>query len=121
MYGKNCISTSAIIIRKEYVINVGGFIEHPSARGVEDYHLWLKLAKHGYQPDFIDQVLGCYRIYDFNYSSNLYRQLKSEEWVLKDHFNYDNNLGIFYSILRIIRLTRLFIKMGLYRIIKILA
>ena len=67
LYGKNCISTSAIIIRKDYVINVGGFIENPSARGVEDYHLWLKLAKHGYQPEFINQVLGCYRIYDFNY------------------------------------------------------
>ena len=77
LYRKNCFSTSAFIVERDCVLNVGGFTENILAVGVEDYHLWLKLAKEEYKSSFIDEVLGCYRIYNLNYSANIYRQLKS--------------------------------------------
>ena len=109
LYGKNCISTSAVTVNRESLIDVGGFMEAPQAIGVEDYHLWLKLAKVGIRTEFIDQPLGYYRIYAVSQSSNLIRQMKAEQWVLKNNFKALNNTNILDYILRIRRYGRLYI------------
>ena len=109
LYGKNCISTSAVTVNRDSLIDVGGFMEAPQAIGVEDYHLWLKLAKGGIRTEFVDQSLGCYRIYAVSQSSNLIRQMKAEKWVLKNNFKALNNTNILDYILRIRRYGRLYI------------
>jgi glycosyltransferase involved in cell wall biosynthesis len=64
----NCISTSAVVLRRSWLDRVGQFNENPRYVTAEDYELWLKLAKEGAKFGFIDKVLGIYRIHDSNNS-----------------------------------------------------
>ena len=64
----NCISTSAVVLRRGWLDRVGYFSENPRFITAEDYELWLKLAKEGAKFGFIDTVLGIYRIHDSNSS-----------------------------------------------------
>lgn len=108
LFGKNCISTSAVTVQRDSLLSVGGFTEAPQAIAVEDYHLWIKLAKADYKPEFIDQALGFWRIHGLSHSSDLVRQMKSERWVLEDHFMAMTQIGILDHILRLRRLGRLY-------------
>jgi glycosyltransferase involved in cell wall biosynthesis len=72
LYKGNCIATSATVVRREVIIQVGGFNEDQNIITAEDYHLWLKLSKKGVKIEFIDQVLGGYRYH----SSNTGRAIK---------------------------------------------
>ena len=109
LFGKNCFSTSAVTVLRESVVSVDNFTENPKAISAEDYHLWLKLSKGSIRTEFIDQPLGCYRIYAVSQSSNLIRQMKAEQWVLKNNFKALNNTNILDHILRIRRYGRLYI------------
>ena len=107
LFKRNCFSTSAVVVSKDQLINVDCFTENPRAIGVEDYHLWLKLAKNNCKTEFIDEPLGCYRIYQGSQSKNLIRQLNSEKWVINDHFkNFDKKsiLDYFYYFKRYFRI-----------------
>ena len=47
------------MVSKKSLISVGCFTTNVEAIGVEDYHLWLKLAKKKiYKFAFIEEVLG---------------------------------------------------------------
>jgi len=104
LFGKNCFSTSAVTVMRDGILQAGGFTEDPRAIGVEDYHLWLKLAKADCNMEFIEKALGCYRIYSSSQSSNLLKQLNSERWVLEDHFE---TLGQMNFLERLFRWRRL--------------
>ena len=121
LYGKNCISTSAVTVAKDCLLKVDSFIEAPQAIGVEDYHLWLKLARADYIPEFIDNVLGCYRVYDLSESSDLFRQMNSESWVLKDHFKVMKQSTIIDHILRFKRFGYLYVRTILQYLNKIVS
>ena len=87
LFGKNCISTSAVTVKKDCLIKVGGFCEDYNAVGVEDYHLWIKLSRNNFNFMFLSETLGAYRVYPDSYSSNYFKQLKAEIWVINDHYN----------------------------------
>jgi len=108
LFGKNCISTSAVTVLRHSLISVGGFTENPKAIGVEDYHLWLKLAKANYRIEFIDQVLGCYRIHNKNQSNDLLNQMRAEQWVLEHHFKTLTQMSVLEHILRLKRIGHLY-------------
>jgi glycosyltransferase involved in cell wall biosynthesis len=72
MHG-NCISTSAVIMQKDVFSLAGGFDENPDLVTVEDYDLWLKLAKCQIYFSFIDQILGTYRIHSMNTINSVQR------------------------------------------------
>lgn len=110
LYMNNCISTSAVTVKKGCLLRVGCFVEDQNAVGVEDYHLWLKLAKAGYKISFIDSVLGCYRVYNTSYSSNIIKQMKSEVWVLKNIFKSQPEIGFSDYILMFFRFLLLYAK-----------
>ena len=82
LYNGNRLSTSAVVVSKKSLISVGCFTTNVEAIGVEDYHLWLKLAKK-LQVCIYRRSFGAYRIHDYNQSSNVFRQMRSEKWVLK--------------------------------------
>jgi cellulose synthase/poly-beta-1,6-N-acetylglucosamine synthase-like glycosyltransferase len=57
----NCLSPSATAIRKSFLTKMGlYFNESPDYTIVEDYDLWLRLAKNGAVITFIDKSLGDY-------------------------------------------------------------
>ena len=118
LYGKNCISTSAVTVLRDSLLTVGGFTEAPQAIGIEDYHLWLKLAKAENTIEFIEQTLGCFRIYGMSHSSNLVRQMNSEKWVLKENFKALSHMSVIDHILKCWRFGRLYTGTAFHYLIK---
>jgi glycosyltransferase involved in cell wall biosynthesis len=87
LYRRNCLSTSAVVVRREALLRAGGFDENPSFVTAEDYDLWLRLAREGCVFGFTDEVLGEYRMHSANATKAADRYLAGVSAVLKSHFD----------------------------------
>jgi len=96
LYDGNCLSTSAIVVRKTALYQVDGFCEDASMVTAEDYELWLKLAKVGCRFALVDEILGEYRIHGGNLSKAVIRNLQAELAVLEKHFGETPNHGFVF-------------------------
>ena len=85
LYKGNCIATSATVLEKKIFECVGGFTEDPNVATVEDYHLWMKIAKNDMKIGFIKQILGSYRWHSEN-SGTVIRQSKAERYTVELFF-----------------------------------
>ncbi len=81
----NCISTSAVVVRREWLERVGNFSVQPDYVTAEDYELWLKLAWNGARIGFIKEVLGEYLIHEGNESRAALRNMQAVMAVFKHH------------------------------------
>ena len=86
LFNGNCISTSAVLVRKAALSRVNSFREDPAFITAEDYDLWLRLARDGARIGFVPEILGEYRMHDGNASKALLRHLEAELAVVNDHF-----------------------------------
>jgi glycosyltransferase involved in cell wall biosynthesis len=85
LYRGNCVSTSATLVRKDLLIEVGGFSIDSDYITAEDYDLWLKLAHRKSGFTFIPEVLGEFRQHQLGASSSVERHLRSELAVITSH------------------------------------
>ena len=85
LYRGNCVSTSATLVRKDLLIEVGGFSVDLEYITAEDYDLWLKLAHRKSSFTFISEVLGEFRQHQLGASSSVERHLRSELAVITSH------------------------------------
>jgi teichuronic acid biosynthesis glycosyltransferase TuaG len=69
LYVKNCLSTSAVIVKKELLIKHGGFDE--KLMSSQDYDLWLKLSPHLVLYK-INAILGEYHETDNSITAKFY-------------------------------------------------
>jgi glycosyltransferase involved in cell wall biosynthesis len=60
LYYKNIIGILTVMIRRDVILEMGGF--DTSMWTFEDQDLWLRLAKKDYQFGYVDKVLAYYRI-----------------------------------------------------------
>ena len=81
----NCISTSAVVVRREWLQRAGGFSIQPEFVTAEDYELWLKLARDGARIGFVDEVLGEYLIHEGNQSRTALRNMQAVMAVFEHH------------------------------------
>jgi glycosyltransferase involved in cell wall biosynthesis len=81
----NCISTSAVVVRREWLERAGTFSAQPEFITAEDYELWLKLARDGARFGFIDEVLGEYLIHESNQSRATLRNMQAVMAVFEHH------------------------------------
>lgn len=81
----NCISTSAVVVRRECLERAGGFSVQPEFVTAEDYELWLKLARDGVRISFVDEVLGEYLIHEGNQSRAALRNMHAVMAVFEQH------------------------------------
>ena len=86
LYDGNCISTSAVVMRRDWLARAGGFREEARFVTAEDYDLWLRLARDGARIGFVEEILGEYRIHGTNASRALLRHMEAELAVIEDHF-----------------------------------
>jgi len=86
LFNGNCISTSAVVVRKASLLRVKSFREEPALVTAEDYDLWLRLARDGARIGFVNEILGEYRMHGGNASKALLRHLEAELAVVTDHF-----------------------------------
>lgn len=81
----NCISTSAVMVKRAWLDKVGGFSERRDFLTAEDYELWLRLAKEGARFGFVNEVLGEYSIHISNNSLSSLKNARAEMAVY-DHY-----------------------------------
>jgi hypothetical protein len=101
LYRGNCVSTSATLVRKDLLIDVGGFSIDLEYITAEDYDLWLKLAHRKSSFTFIPEVLGEFRQHQLGASSSVERHLRSELAVITSHHQTNKT-----SIRNVIRFRR---------------
>lgn len=74
------------MVRKQWLLKVGCFRENPDFVTVEDYDLWLRLAKEGAQFYPINEILGEYNLHNTNASQSVIRHMNANIAVVTDHF-----------------------------------
>jgi len=104
---------SATVIKKDILLEIGGFDERKDFVHVEDYETWLRIAFLGKKFAIIDKALGEYRIHDSNLSHDFQRALLNEINVVNKHFrNCKTKISFYKLFLRSIPLSRVFLTMG---------
>lgn len=86
LYRGNCISTSALIVEKSWLLRLGGFAEDVALITAEDYDLWVRLAQAGARIGFVDTVLGAYRIHENSQSRGAIRNMEATAAVVERFF-----------------------------------
>lgn len=70
LFDGNCLSTSAMVVRKDKLVELNMFDTRRDYFAVEDYDLWMRLAKVG-KFLYIKKALGVFCISDTNMSGNV--------------------------------------------------
>ncbi len=76
------IPTATMVMERELIERVGGFDESPSLCAVEDYDLWLRVARLA-SGRFLPEVLVRYRVHEMNISGDKAFMLKHQRQVLE--------------------------------------
>ena len=87
LLGPNCMSTSAVTVKKARLKDAKGFSEEKLLAGVEDYDLWLRLLKNGCKAFYLHKPLGYCRIHGGSFSSKLIRQSQRKTFLLNRHLS----------------------------------
>ena len=58
LFKGNSISTSATVVRRQKILDVDGFSEDMRFNAVEDYDLWLRLARAGCRIEYLHEILS---------------------------------------------------------------
>lgn len=83
----NVFSPSAILIRKEILLK-NKFNISSRYHGVEDFDLWLRLAKNkNIKYRYVNEVLGYYRLHEGGISKNFKKHGQKERNLIRDHFS----------------------------------
>lgn len=85
LLAENRIPVLSVLARKEALREVGLFNEDPCYYGLEDYELWLRLAKHGAAFYGMKEKLVRYRVHANAMSSNKVSMLKAEIAAVEKH------------------------------------
>lgn len=95
LFRGNCLSTSATIVRRDILNQVGGFSEDSTFTTAEDYELWLKISQITSSFIFLDEILGEYRRHELGASSSVLRHLNAELAVVNSHISLAQKRDIF--------------------------
>lgn len=85
LLGDNPLSPSSVLIRRDLLLELGGFAEEPTLVTAEDYDLWLRLARRGCRMAFVTEPLGEYRLHEGNASASVLRHMKASLEVVNLH------------------------------------
>lgn len=85
LFKGNCVSTSAVVVRRSLVLQVGGFSWDLTC-GMEDYDLWLRLAAAGCRFEYLHDVLGGYRRLGQGITSKVQPHFEEGLEVLAAHY-----------------------------------
>ena len=93
LYVGNFVTTSAVTARRDALLDAGLFDERRAYLTVEDYDLWLKVARRGGRFLFIREPLGEYVQYAGSMSKNIERHYDNMVGVADAHFAEEAVLG----------------------------
>ena len=90
----NCLSTSAIVVKKSVLDLTGLFDERLDLVTAEDFDLWLRAAKSGIKIGIIDLMLGYYRLHSSSASASNVRNAAATLVALKKNI-FDDTASVF--------------------------
>tara|TARA_B100001564_G_scaffold359467_1_gene381413 strand:- start:1576 stop:2382 length:807 start_codon:yes stop_codon:yes gene_type:complete len=100
LFNSNCFSTSAVILKKELLIQHGGFDEELMSS--QDYELWLRLAPY-LNPYKINEVLGEYRESTNSITAKFYLyRILDQLRIAYRYRNYVSYIKFLYKIAKIV-------------------
>ncbi len=82
----NKISTSAVVVKRNILLEVGDFSTKSEFITAEDYELWLRILKKGYSFRFYSNILGGHLKHSFNQSSAVQRHFSAVVAVVEQNF-----------------------------------
>jgi glycosyltransferase involved in cell wall biosynthesis len=81
------LTTSATTLRRSRAVEVGLFDEHPDFRTVEDFDLWLKVARAGGRFLLLNETLGAYLVHPGGaLASDVERHYENTWTMLHTHY-----------------------------------
>lgn len=83
----NAIPTSSSCVRKSFLIKAIGFSEKKEIVGLEDFHLWIRIAKLKARFKYLPKVLGFYYIGDDNLTQHDERQVNRFKALYSEFIN----------------------------------
>ena len=91
LFEGNGLSPSAVVVKKAKLLEAGLFREEPEFNTVEDYDIWMRLAKIC-RMRFLNEVLGEYQLVERGASNKIVYHNTNLEHLLLDHFrNFPNS------------------------------
>ena len=85
LFEGNALSPSAVTVKKSKLFEAGLFREDPEFNTVEDYDLWMRLAKIC-RMRFLPEILGEYQLVERGASNKIVYHNTNLEHLLRDHF-----------------------------------
>lgn len=86
LFSGNRLSGSGTTVKKDFLLKAGCFDESRSFVHVEDYELWLRLARIGCRFFFLNEPLGEYTLHDKNLSYDVTTQMRNLRNVICAHY-----------------------------------
>lgn len=77
--------TSSVIVKRQCLLTVNGFDEHPDLVGGEDYDLWVRLAQSGCKFGFLPSIKSFY-LTGGNHVTAPHRSLSVVDYLSKKYF-----------------------------------
>ena len=105
LFNGNCISTSAVVVLRSSLFEVGLFNESKNLITSEDYDLWLKLSNAGIKMSFLKDVLGEYLLHMQSNSNSSEKNMNAILCCFESHFENKKYKGLFYKLLRCRRIS----------------
>jgi len=87
MTNANALMTSGVIVRKDAIHKIGGLREEEALISVEDFDLWLRIAKISEKFKYVPQSLGAYWMDASNISAASAQQLERIQAVYRRHLD----------------------------------
>jgi glycosyltransferase involved in cell wall biosynthesis len=84
----NPIPTSAVTIRRELMLAIGGFDENPKLASVEDFDAWLRLSTNGTKFHCLSEILGNYWVGSDQISKFSKKQFECQQYLFESQINY---------------------------------
>jgi len=87
LFGGNCLSGSATTVKTEALREVRGCREEREYFEIEDYDLWMRLARAGKRFAFIEEPLGEFVVHSTSgVFAGLHRRFPNHRHMLREHF-----------------------------------
>ena len=91
LFEGNALSPSAVTVKKAKLFEAGLFRENTEFNTVEDYDLWMRLARVC-RMRFLPEILGEYQLVERGASNSIVYHNTNLEHLLRDHFkNFPNS------------------------------
>jgi len=111
---RNPLLGSATVVKRNLMLEVGGFNESKDYVHAEDSEVWLRIAYLKKNFYFFNEPLGEYRVHSSNLSHDFERVLLNEKNVIHKHFKKLNSKIPFHGyFLYINRLSKIHANLGI--------